>query len=401
MYRTIRVSLSFLAVFLLLLAPVAGFAQEITGSVRGTVSTPSGDPAAGETVTVTDTRTGATRVSSTSDQGVFNVRGLTVGGPYTIRIDSSQYQGTVITDVFTSLSSAANFNVVLDTQSGMMEEVIVVSSAAVATADLAIGPSTAFDLEEITALPTISRQIRDVVRLDPRVNVGRASGGNGFGISCMGGSGRSNSFTIDGVRRADGFGLNASGNSARNTFPVPFDTVRSASVEFAPVDVQYGAFTGCNINVVTKGGGNEFSASGFYLFNDNDLTGDSIKHAANNPVISEPFEDTNWGVEVSGPIIKDKLFFYVSYEETDEGGSQNSGPIGGGFANEGFISLADANRVRDILINQYNRDPGFIVRNLPRFSERTFGRLDWNINDSHRAELNYVKLEAYNLETDD
>ena len=239
MYRTIRVSLSLLAVFLLLLAPVAGIAQEITGSVRGTVSTPAGDPASGETVTVTDTRTGSTRVVTTTDSGMFNVRGLTVGGPYTIRVDSSQYQGTVVTDVYTSLSAAATFNIVLEDQTGMMEEVIVVSSAAVATADLAIGPSTAFDIEEIEALPTISRQIRDVVRLDPRVNVGRASGGNGFGISCMGGSGRANSFTIDGVRRADGFGLNASGNSARNTFPVPFDTVRSDSVEFAPVDVQY------------------------------------------------------------------------------------------------------------------------------------------------------------------
>ena len=398
MYKTIRVSLSLLATFLLLLAPVAGFAQEITGSVRGTVSTPAGEPAVGATVTVTDTRTGTRRVSTTNDSGVFNVRSLTIGGPYTIRIDSDQYQGTMVTDVFTSLAAASNFNIVLEDQGGVMEEVIVVSSAAVATADLAIGPSTAFSLAEIDALPTISRNIRDIVRLDPRVNVGRSAGGSGFGISCMGGSGRANSFTIDGVRSADGFGLNASGNAARATFPLPFDTVRSASVEFAPVDVQYGSFTGCNINVVTKGGGNEFAASAFYLFNDDSLTGDSL---SGDTVISEPFEDTNWGVEVSGPIIKDKLFFYVSYEETDEAAAQNRGPIGGGFANEVFITLEDANTIADILRNQYDRDPGFLVRNLPLISERTFVRLDWNINDNHRAEFTYLELEETNLDEDD
>jgi outer membrane receptor protein involved in Fe transport len=398
MFKTIRVSLSFIAIFLLLLAPVAGFAQEITGSVRGTVSAPSGEPVAGTPVTVTDTRTGTTRTTTTNDKGVFNVRGLVVGGPYTIRVDSDDYRGTVVTDVFTTLAATSSFNIVLQEQTGLMEEVIVVSSVTVAGADLAIGPSTAFNLAEIQAMPTITRQIRDVIRMDPRVNVGRASSGNGFGVSCLGGSGRANSFSIDGVRTADGFGLNASGFASRNIFPLPFDTVRSASVEFAPVDVQYGSFTGCNINIVTKGGSNEFAAVGFYLLNDESLTGDTIN---DNIVISEPFEDTNWGVEVSGPIIKDKLFFYVSYEETDEGSAQNTGPIGGGFANERHLTLDDANRIAGILRSQYGRDPGFLVRTLPQFSERTFGRLDWNINDNHRAELTYVKLEESNLEEDD
>ncbi|MFT5139290.1 MAG: outer membrane receptor protein involved in Fe transport [Lysobacterales bacterium] len=398
MFKTNRVSLSFVALIFFALAPVAIFAQEITGSVRGTVSGPTGAPIAGSSVTVTDTRTGSNRTVTTTDTGAFSVRGLVVGGPYTIRVDSDDYQGTVVTDVFTTLAAASSFNIALEEQSGTMEEVIVVSSAAVAGADLALGPATSFNLAEIEAMPTITRQIRDVIRLDPRVSVGRASGGNGFGISCLGGSGRSNSFTIDGVRSSDGFGLNASGNSARNTFPIPFDTVRSASVEFAPIDVQYGSFTGCNINVVTKGGGNEFSATGFYLFNDDSYTGDTIN---NNKVITEPFEDTNWGVEFSGPIIKDKLFFYVSYEETDEGSAQNTGPIGGGFANERHLTIDDANTIANILRTQYGRDPGTIVRTLPQFSERTFGRLDWNINNSHRAELTYVKLEESNLEEDD
>ena len=124
-------------------------------------------------------------------------------------------------------------------------------------------------------MPSIARQIRDVIRIDPRVSVARADNGAGSGINCLGGSSRSNAFTIDGSLAIDGFGLNeGTGTSARFAFPIPFDIVASTSVEFAPLDVQYSQFTGCAINVVTKPGSNEFHGSGFYLFNDDGLTGD-------------------------------------------------------------------------------------------------------------------------------
>ena len=385
-----KVGISSLAAFMLFAIPVAGFAQEITGSVRGTVQSPSGAPVAGSIVTVTDTRTGASRSTTANDSGSYQVRGLTVGGPYTIAVSSGEYKDALVTDVFTTLSGAATFNIKLEDAAGAFEEIIVTASREFRGAEVAIGPNTSFSLAEIEAMPSISRQIRDIVRLDPRVGVGRANGGNGFGISCSGGSGRSNSFTIDGVRSADGFGLNASGNNARNTFPIPFDTVASASVEFAPIDVQYGNFTGCNVNVVTKSGTNEFMGSAFYLFNDESMTGDTIDGTT---VITEPFEDTNWGVEFGGPIIKDKLFFYTAYEETDQGGSQNTGPIGGGFANDAAPTVAEAEEISAILLKQYGRDTGPIVRTLPRFSERVFGRLDWNINDAHRMEATYTSLE--------
>ncbi len=373
------------------------WSQEITGSIRGNVTGPDGNVVSGETVIVTDNRTGSTRRVTTNSSGNFQVRGLTVGGPYTIRVDSNQYRDAVVTDVYTDLSSAASFAIALESSQGDVEEIVVVASA-IEGADLAIGPSSAFTLEQIQSLPSIRRQIRDVIRIDPRVNIQRADGGNGFGINCLGGSGRSNSFTIDGVRSADGFGLNASGNSARNTFPIPFDTVGSASVEFAPIDVQYGQFTGCNVNVITKSGTNEFNGSVFYLFNDDSLTGDTLQ---GDTVITDPFEDKNYGLEIGGPIIKDKLFFYASYEETDEGGVQNDGPIGAGFANEDDITLADAERIRNILSNQYGRENLDIVRNLPQESKRYFGRIDWNINDSHRLEATVTHLEESNLEPDD
>ncbi|MBT8098245.1 MAG: TonB-dependent receptor, partial [Gammaproteobacteria bacterium] len=388
------------AAMMLLALPVAGNAQETTTIIRGTVTAPDGSPAAGETVTVIDTRTNSSRVVRTNNSGAFDVRGLPVGGPYTIRVQSARYQGTLVTDVFTNLSAAASFDLRLGALDETIEE-IVTTAKMVATADLAIGPGTSFSLDEIEAMPSSARQIRDIVRMDPRVSVGRSGAGNGPGINCMGGSPRSNAITVDGTIANDGFGLNASsGTGARFSFPVPYDTIASASVEFAPLDVQYSQFTGCAVNVVTKPGSNEFHGSAFYLFNDDSLTGTKLE---GRTVLSDPFEDKNFGFTVSGPVIKDRLFFTVAYEEVDDIGTQNTGPAGAGFANDSSngIDISTANQIKDILINQYDRNPGELVRQLPFAAESTFLRLDWNINDAHRAELTYSALEEENLDPDD
>lgn len=393
-----QLSVAALAVVVLLAAPVAGNAQETTTRVRGVVMTPDGAPAAGETVTLTDTRTGAERVATTNDNGTFAFRSLPVGGPYQIRVQSSQYQDALITDVYTRLGQAASFTIPLGGADETIEEIVAVASR-VATADLAIGPGSSFGIQEIETMPSIARQVRDIIRIDPRVSIGRNDNGGGSGIYCLGGHPRSNAITIDGTLASDGFGLNeGTGTSARFAFPIPFDTVASMSVEFAPLDVQYSQFTGCAINVVTKPGSNEFSGSAVYLFNDDSMTGDTL---SGEKVITDPFEDTNWAVDISGPIIKDTLFFTFAYEETDEGGIQNTGPIGGGFANEDFLTLADANAIAGVLGQQYDRNPGYLVRTLPQTSERTFVRLDWMLNDSHRAEMTWTKLEELNMDPDD
>ena len=257
--------------------------------------------------------------------GKFNVRGLVVGGPYEIQVTQSSFKVALIQGVNVSLSETATFTIPLE--SGELEEVIVTASAQVAGATLAIGPGRSFSIEEIESMPTIARQIRDVIRIDPRVSLGRADNGAGYGINCLGGSSRSNAFTIDGSLAIDGFGLNeGTGTSARFAFPIPYDTVQSASVEFAPLDVQYSQFTGCAINVVTRPGSNEFRGSAFYLFNDDSLTGDSIR---GRKVITDPFEDTNWGFDLSGPIIKDKLFIGISGLHYEKDGYIHNSFLGG------------------------------------------------------------------------
>ncbi|MBO6505984.1 MAG: TonB-dependent receptor [Kordiimonadaceae bacterium] len=374
-------------------ASVPAVSQEITSSVRGTVTTPAGNPAVGESVTITDTRTGTTRTVTTNANGVFSARGLTVGGPYTIRVDSNQYEDVLITDVFTNLSGTTAFNIALQDANDGIEEITVVASSVVA-AQIAVGPGSSFNFADIQSLPSVSRQIRDVIRLDPRVNVQRGSGGEGFGISCLGGNARANAFTIDGARAGDPFGLNLSGNLARSTFPIPFDSVSSTAVEFSPIDVEYGQFTGCNINIVTKSGTNDFQGSAFFLYTGDSLTGSDIE---GEPPVDADFDNYNWGAELGGPIIEDKIFFYASYEETDAGGIQNEGPIGAGFLNESGLTLDEANRAATAIQNIFGRDVGPLVRSLPNTSRRFFGRIDWNVTDNHRVAATYARLEEDRL----
>ncbi len=373
-------------------------AQQITSTIQGTVYAPDGSVVAGASVTVTDTRTGTNTRVTTNNNGAFNARGLTVGGPYSVRVASGQYQDQLITGISLSLSGGANIDVNLQDANAEIEEITVTASASIVT-NVAIGPSSSFNLTDIESLPSVSRQIRDVIRLDPRVNIARSGGGQGFQANCLGGNSRGNAFTIDGVRSGDAFGLNASGNSARNTFPIPFDSIAAAAVEFSPVDVQYGQFTGCAINVTTKSGSNEFHGSAFFLYTGDGLTGSDIDDPAVPGPIEADFDNYNWGAELGGPIIKDKLFFYGSYEETDTGAIQDEG-FGSGFANPidpDDITLEEANRAAAAIQDIFGRDVGEQVTTLPQTSRRFFGRIDWNVTDGHRLEATYTRLEELSV----
>lgn len=381
-----------------IIIPAPAYAQQTTSEIRGAVRLPSGAPAGGASVTIIDTRTGAARALTTDSGGGFSARGLPVGGPYTIVTSLSGYQSQRIEGVSANLGSATSVTVDLtDATAAADGDEIVVSATRANVSQLAIGPSSAFNLETLEALPSIDRDIRDIIRLDPRVTI---DGDNSDSISCLGGNNRFNSFTIDGIRNADGFGLNPSGFPNRNNLPVPFDAVRETSVEFAPFDVEYGQFSGCNINVVTKSGTNEFHGSAFAVFNSASLTGDTID---GNVANTGKFKDYNWGASLGGPIIKDRLWFYGAYEQVKDGGvTIDTGPLGGGFANElQFLTVAQADSIAQTLQSVYGRDVLGLARNLPDESRRIFGRIDWQISDQHRAELSYGRLRELRQDPDD
>ncbi|WP_129791297.1 TonB-dependent receptor [Sphingosinicella sp. CPCC 101087] len=378
------------------IAPAA-YAQQITASVSGRVADEAGAPISGATVTVTDTRTGATRTSTTGGDGLFVAQNLVTGGPYTITVQAPGFQGQTVENVTLTVQGTTTFDFALSSADG--GEAIIVTAQRANVQLRAIGPGTAFSQTVLETAPSFNRDVRDIIRVDPRVSLDRDDGGSGSDrISCLGGNDRGNSFTVDGILQSDLYGLNDTGFSSRSSTPIPYDAIREAQVQFAPFDVEYGQFTGCAINVVTRSGGNEFHGDAFFEYSDNGLRGSSVDGQPVGPIDA----DKRWGVALGGPILRDRLFFFGAYEHQEAGESQDEGPTGAGFPNEvRGVSIDQFNEISDILSSVYGIETGAPPTNLPFENDRWFGRLDWQINDDHRLELTYQRLEESTVRADD
>jgi len=379
-----------LIVALLAVLPSESFAQSTSGSVRGTVQTPSGEPAVNVIVTVKDTRTNSTRRTTTAEDGAFKITGLAIGGPFTITVSSSEHKDALVTDVYTNLSGASTFNISLE--EGAIEEVIVTGSAVFAGVDLAIGPSANFDIKVLEAAPAINRNITDVIRADARIYVDE-SRGDINAVQCMGKNSRFNSMTLDGVRMNDSFGLNSNGYPTER-MPFSYDAINQVAVEMAPFDVQYGGFSACNINAVTKSGANEFFGSAFYDYTSDSLRGSSLE---GDRVETGDYSEKRYGVTIGGPIIKDKLFFFIAYEKLEGANLFDRGPIGSGAVNEVLVTQAELDEIVAIARDIYQYDPGFIPASMDHEDEKILLKLDWDINESHRAAFTYTYNDGENF----
>jgi hypothetical protein len=168
---------------------------------------------------------------------------------------------------------------------------------------------------------------------------------------------------------------------------VPFDAIEQLSVKVAPFDVQEGDFQGGAINVVLKSGGNRFRGSAFYTFSDDSITGDRTRGRD----IDLNFKSEQYGAFLSGPIIKDRLFFMVTYEKLDESDPFDDG-VGPGFANQiPGLSLDTINNVSAIAQNVYGYDTQGLIQNAVEQDEKIAAKLDLNISDNQRASLTYIR----------
>ncbi|MEM6746238.1 MAG: TonB-dependent receptor [Pseudomonadota bacterium] len=361
------------------MAPAA-LAQDTTGGIRGNVETETGASISGATVVVVNTETGLSRTVRTNSNGDFSVRNLPVNGFYSVSVTAPGFAGERAEGVTLSLGSVSTLSFDLGSSTG--DEIVVVATRSV-VADVAVGPNATFTAQDLQTLPTINRNITDVLRLDPRVFVNE--GGREDSIQCAGKNPRFNSFTLDGIRLNDAFGLNGSGYPTER-IPYPFDAIEQVSVELAPFDVQYGGFSACNINAVTKSGTNEFHGNLFYDYTDNDLRGSSLE---GSDVTSPSFKEQRYGATIGGPIIKDKLFFFAAYETQRGSDIFDRGASDSDAVNAVDISQADLDRIAQIANDVYAYDPGGTPTQFNNTDEKILIKLDYNINDRHRATYTY------------
>ncbi|WP_372626101.1 TonB-dependent receptor domain-containing protein [Arsukibacterium sp.] len=372
-----------LAVTLALGASNIALAQETSSSIEGTITSPSGSPAADTAITVIHIPSGSSRTVSVNSNGSFLLSGLRVGGPYKVIVDSNTFQDTTVEDVFLKLGETFKVGLQLDAASNI--EVINVSASRLSAVALGqMGPSATFDLEDLQKSPSINRNITDIIRMDPRVYVDETRG-DANPVQCVGKSNRFNSLTVDGVKLNDSFGLGSSGYPTVR-MPFSYDAIDQVSVEIAPFDVVYTGFTGCNINAVTKSGTNTVKGGLFFDYGNDSLQGDSLE---GDDINVPENSDKRYGFNVGVPLLKDKLFAFVSYEKYEGNSIFTRGAIGSGALNEVSLRQEDLNEIIRISNELYQYDPGPVPTSLPEEDEKILLKLDWNINDYHRLSYTY------------
>lgn len=362
-------------------------AQNITSAVRGVITDESGQALANVSVTITHIDSGTRTTATTNNQGGYFARGLRPGGPYVIEVAStSDLQGQRIEGVNLGVNETLPVSFSLAARSSAVEEIIVTAQS-VASQNYG-GGATTYGSQDIQDIASISRDFKDTIRRNPFVNI---DGANNDAISISGSNNRFNSLTVDGIRQDDDFGLNSSGVPTQRT-PISIDAIEQIGVNPAPFNVEFGRFQGGSINVVTKSGTNEYHGTVFYQRNSDNWAGSRSR----TDDVSLEFNEEFYGATLGGPIVKDKLFFFVNYERFKGSRPNTDGPAGSGRANEtSLVSVADVERIAQIAQDVY----GFDALGLPPGSvgeeDRKFlAKIDWNINEDHRAFFSYQRTNG-------
>ena len=373
----------------------AAMAQETSSAIQGTITAPTGAPAPGTEITVIHVPSGTVRTAVVNDNGSFRMSGLRVGGPYRVIIDSDSYQDTTVDDVYLQLGEAYQVGLQLE-ESSNIERISVTASQLSSTALGLTSPSATFDLEDLQKAPSISRNITDIIRMDPRVYVDETRG-DANPVQCVGKSNRFNSLTVDGVKMNDSFGLGSSGYPTVR-MPFSYDAIEQVSVEIAPFDVVYTGFTGCNINAVTKSGTNEVHGGFFYDYGSDSLQGDSLE---GDPIESPENSDKRYGFNVGFPLIKDKLFAFASYEKYEGNSIFTRGVAESNAIEKSALTQAQLDEIIRISKDLYQYDPGPVPTSLPEEDEKLLVKIDWNINENHRMSYTYNYNDGFFMNTSD
>ncbi len=287
-------------------------------------------------------------------------------------------QESIVEDLYTQLAQRSSVTLVAQP----IAQLAGVQVTGASEADVTIGAGSRFSSQDVRTLPSISRDIKDIVRIDPKAWVDPT---NSDALEVAGVNNRYNSITIDGVRQSDDFGLNNNGYPTQRS-PLSVEAIQDVSILTAPFSVEYGMFRGSTINVVTKSGTNEFTGSAYYYKGKDDLAGDRSKDRD----LTFTFDEETYGGTFGGPIMKDKLFFFLSYEKLDRSAPQEFGPAGSGAAVEvAGVTQAEYDQIVGITNTVYGFNPGERFDVLSEKDEKILGKLDWNVSDSQRASLSY------------
>jgi hypothetical protein len=384
-----RIQLTKLALALsIALSAAPTFAQNTTSAIGGRITGPDGKPAGGATVSIVHTESGSVSNVTTDAEGRYVARGLRAGGPYTIIITKNgkteKREG-----VYTNLAETAAVDAVIGAP---IQSVTVTGSAARSEkfSRTTMGSGTAIGAAEILTQASIQRNLQDYARADPRVSQTDKERGE---ISVAGQNSRYNSMTIDGVAVNDTFGLESNGSPTARQ-PISIEAIQSVQVNVANYDVTQKGYTGANINAVTKSGTNTWKGGAYYVFRNDSMAGKRYNATDDSYFDPAPFKETTKGGWVSGPLVKDKLFFVALSEEFQSTRTApDVGYIGSGFGSTVGITQSSITSAQNIAKGTYGMDIGGteVPASTALHVRENMLKLDWNINDDHRMMARYSK----------
>jgi len=357
------------------------FAQITTSGMNGKVTGPDGNGLIGATVVAIHVPSGTQYGVISNVDGIFNIQGMRPGGPYSVKISFVGYTPQTFTDVSLSLGETFSLNVPLKEGTVDLAEVMVVGAKSSKFNTTKTGATTNLSNEQITSIPTINRSISDIAALSPYAN----------GMSIAGGDGRSTNFTVDGANFNNNFGLGSGLPGGGN--PISLDAIEEIQVVIAPFDVRQTNFIGGGINAITKSGTNKLKGSAYTYLTNQNFRGNKIGEVDFG---DRDEESTNiYGFSLGGPIIKNKLFFFVNGEyEKSPGQVVTWRPSSDGVANTDQMlsraSAGDMELVKQHLMDNYGYDVGsYTDYPADESNRKLLARLDWNINDANKLSLRY------------
>ena len=374
----------FFLVTMLLTLSLTVMAQITTSSMAGkvTLDEVNGEEVIGATVVAVHEPSGTRYTAVTNTSGRFTINGMRTGGPYDVTVSYIGYQPRTVKGVILQLGETYNLPIYLTEDATELTEVIVSGKASKFSAEKT-GASTNITNAQIVNLPTVSRSITDVTRLSPY-------GGNGMSIA--GTDGRTANFTIDGANFNNNFGLSDGLPGGGN--PVSLDAIEELQVVVSPFDVRQTNFIGGGINAITKSGTNSFKGSAYIYHQNENLRGDAIDGEQISGARDKD-RKTTYGFTLGGPIIKDKLFFFVNGEMAKIPTIANRwrGSDNGVAVPDNYISRttnSDLEAVSNYVANKYGYDTGsWTSFPADESNYKILARLDWNITDRHHLALRY------------
>jgi len=375
----------------LLVSLAKSFAQETTSEIQGLVTDEKGQALQGATVVATHVPTSTSYTTTTRKDGRYNLPNLRVGGPYVITVTYVGYGQEKHENVSLLLGQEFKADFSLKGSSQQLSEVVVATNRQNRVFNSNhTGSQEIIGRSQIERLPTINRSLQDFTKLEPTAST------TSFGQSFGGRSSQYNNITVDGANFNNSFGLSGTLGGQTNSQPISLDAIEQIQVNVSPYDVRQGGFSGAGVNTVTRSGTNQIRASAYTYLKGPGTIGYNVD---NTKVVKTDFNYNLRGLSVGGPIIKDKIFFFVSAEQvrqtqpaTSITASDATHTPGGNVSNANADTL---NALRSFLVTRYGYDPGeFQNYTFSTNSDKITAKIDFNINKKNTLSLKYNYLKS-------